>query len=96
VTVLFAYLLFIFCFRFAQRVSNIRNNALVNAELDPYVMIAKLKQDLFEAREDVARLRVRVVSVVFNVILLLYNFYYYFYYYFSFFSRMGSWKVNNN
>ena len=39
-------------FRFAQRVALIKNEALVNEELDPRAMIARLKQQVSELKQD--------------------------------------------
>jgi kinesin family protein 6/9 len=40
--------------RFAQRVAAIKNKALVNEEVDPYVMVKQLKAQLREARDELA------------------------------------------
>eukprot|EP00403_Amphidinium_massartii_P049291 CAMPEP_0178463526 /NCGR_PEP_ID=MMETSP0689_2-20121128/50379_1 /TAXON_ID=160604 /ORGANISM="Amphidinium massartii, Strain CS-259" /LENGTH=870 /DNA_ID=CAMNT_0020090413 /DNA_START=81 /DNA_END=2693 /DNA_ORIENTATION=- len=39
--------------RFAQRVATIQNNATVNEELDPNLLIARLKREVAELREEV-------------------------------------------
>eukprot|EP00759_Apiculatamorpha_spiralis_P036322 PhF_6_TR36521/c0_g1_i1/m.53806/K10397/KIF6_9; kinesin family member 6/9 len=43
--------------RFAQRVSCIRQNATVNEETDPYLLIRKLKAEISGLREELARYR---------------------------------------
>jgi hypothetical protein len=44
--------------RFAQRVSMIKNRALINEELDPSLMVKRLKAELLALREEVAFLKV--------------------------------------
>jgi kinesin family protein 6/9 len=43
--------------KFAQRVALIKNCAVVNEDLDPTLMIARLKGELSSMREEVAYLR---------------------------------------
>lgn len=43
--------------RFAQRVAEITNRAEVNEEVDPQVVIRRLKSELAAAREEVAFLK---------------------------------------
>ena len=43
--------------KFAQRVALIKNSAVVNEDLDPTLMIARLKGELSTMREEVAYLR---------------------------------------
>lgn len=43
--------------RFAQRVGQIKNNAKLNEEIDPYAMVARLKGTVREMREELAALR---------------------------------------
>jgi kinesin family protein 6/9 len=47
--------------KFAQRVSLIKNKALLNEETDPTVIIKRLKDELLNLREEVAFLKVRPV-----------------------------------
>ena len=46
------------CCRFAQRVSMIKNRATVNEDVDPSVIIRRLKGELLTLREEVAYLKV--------------------------------------
>ena len=47
--------------KFAQRVSLIKNKALLNEETDPSVLIKRLKEELLNAREEIAFLKVLYV-----------------------------------
>ena len=40
--------------RFAQRVALIKNDAILNEELDPKLMIVRLKRELAELKEELA------------------------------------------
>lgn len=46
--------------KFAQRVSLIKNKALLNEETDPSVIIRRLKDELLNLREEIAFLKVRI------------------------------------
>lgn len=52
--------------RFAQRVSLIKNKALINEEQDPSVMIRRLKNEVLTLREEIAFLKVRLPIVDFE------------------------------
>lgn len=45
--------------RFAQRVSTIKNNARINEDVDPVVLIRRLKSDCAALADEVAFLKVR-------------------------------------
>jgi len=47
--------------RFAQRVSMIKNKATVNEDLDPSVVIKRLKTEVLTLREEIAFLKVNTV-----------------------------------
>jgi kinesin family member 6/9 len=46
--------------RFAQRVAMISNTAVVNEETDPTLVIARLKQQVRELKEEIRLLQVRI------------------------------------
>ena len=54
-------LAYFFHFRFAQRVSLIKNKAVVNEDKDPYVMITRLKAEMLSLREEIAYLKVAII-----------------------------------
>ncbi len=57
--------------RFAQRVSMIKNRALINEELDPSLMVKRLKTELLALRDEVAFLKVCISDLCASVDLPL-------------------------
>ena len=47
--------------KFAQRVSLIKNKALINEEMDPTIVIRRLKGELLTLREEIAYLKGRFI-----------------------------------
>ncbi len=45
-------------FRFAQRVSQIKNHVTVNEELDPALLVRRLKSEILVLREEISFLKV--------------------------------------
>lgn len=55
--------------RFAQRVAMIKNAASINEDVDPDVIIRKLKNEILTLREEVAYLKVCCFLVLFDLFL---------------------------
>ena len=47
-------------YRFAQRVSLIKNKAVLNEDLDPAAVIRRLKEEILSLREEISFLKVCV------------------------------------